>query len=309
MFDSAATNHPTTAPGLDPGVALQLPVAAYHQLIRTLRLTLPPPLSDSPEDLRRRDHAAIARIAALAPASAAEADLAGTFVAASEQWKDCLRLAQEPGTTAEWAAKCRAQALTMMRQATGALRLMLRIQESRRKLEADPAACNSLAWTEHCAAGFMLEALAFQPAEHDRPESNLSDMPVPPGNDAQPEAARPSGTPAAIAAPLAPPENLKLPPEPAPVEEPAANPLAEPEQPEQYAAIDPEWPAQCGPAPAKAGDTGAAPTRRPGRLPPEAFLPERTPGPPDDDLVQTLVAAATPALAAPDRAFPEPRAA
>jgi len=76
MSTDAAPDH--------PHLACQLPADAYWQLIRTLRLTLPPPLTDSPEDLTRRDHAVIARIAALAPANAAEADLAAQFVAASE---------------------------------------------------------------------------------------------------------------------------------------------------------------------------------------------------------------------------------
>src|SRR6202521_176796 len=98
-------------------LALQLPADAYYHLIRTLCLTLPPPLSDRPDDLARRNHAAITRIAALVPANASEADLAALFVAASEQWKDCLRLAQLPETTPQIAAKCRAQSLGMMRQA------------------------------------------------------------------------------------------------------------------------------------------------------------------------------------------------
>src|SRR5579875_4122730 len=96
--------------GTPTDLAVQLPADAYWHLVHTLRPTLPPPAGDSPEDLVRRDHAAIARIAALAPASAAEAELAAQFVAASEQWKDCLRLAQDAATTPEWAAKCRAQA-------------------------------------------------------------------------------------------------------------------------------------------------------------------------------------------------------
>src|SRR5205823_9282503 len=108
MFDSAAPNQ--------PDLDCQLLGNAYYHLIRTLRLTLPPPPGDSAEDLLRRDHAAIARIAALAPANAAEADVAAQFVAASEQWKDCLRLAQAPETTPEWVAKCRAQAASMIRQ-------------------------------------------------------------------------------------------------------------------------------------------------------------------------------------------------
>ena len=150
----------------DPSLADQLPAEAYYHLIRTLRLTLPPPPGGSPEDFRRRDHAAIAAVAALAPANAAEAKLAAQFVGASEQWTDCLRLAQLPETTPEWAAKCRAQALSMMRQANSALRLLLGTQQARQKLEADNVACNRLAWTEHVAIGLMAEALEYpQPSE------------------------------------------------------------------------------------------------------------------------------------------------
>src|SRR5260370_27122421 len=109
-------------------LALKLPADAYYHLVRTLCLTLPPPPSDGPDALAQRNHAAITRIAALIPANPAEADLAAQFVAASEQWKDCLRLAQLPATTPEIALKCRAQALSMMREAKSALRLLLRLQ-------------------------------------------------------------------------------------------------------------------------------------------------------------------------------------
>jgi hypothetical protein len=160
MFDAAPTH---------PDLALQLPADAYYHLVRTLRLTLPPPPADTPEDLARRDHAAIARIAALAPANAAEADVAAQYVAASEQWKDCLRLAQLPGTLPEAAHKCRAQANSMMRQALAALRLLLRMQEVRAKLEANSAACDRLAWSEHCATRLMAEALAPVPPPQPAP--------------------------------------------------------------------------------------------------------------------------------------------
>ena len=133
----------------------QLPADAYYHLIRTLCLTLPPPLSDSPDDLARRNHAAIARIAALAPANAAEADLAAQVVAASEQWKDCLRLARLPETTPKMALKCRAQAISMMREAQSALGLLLRLQEARRKREAgskrSPEEAPAKSGTEHSA--------------------------------------------------------------------------------------------------------------------------------------------------------------
>ncbi len=157
MPDSAAPTH--------TDFASQLPADAYSQLIRTLRLALPPPLSDSPDDLARRDHAAIARIAALTPANAAEADLAALYVAASEQWKECLCLAHQPDISASWAMKCRAQANSMMRQAQSALRLLLRMQAARQKTEANSAASERAAWTEHCAIGLMAQALSPRPEE------------------------------------------------------------------------------------------------------------------------------------------------
>src|ERR1700687_933299 len=114
MFTAAAPDRPNPAPapgldpGVDPGVALRLAADAYYHLARTLCLTLPPPPSDNPEHLLQRNHAAIAGVSALCPPNAAEAILAAEFVAASEQGRDCLRLAQLPETTPEMAAKCRA---------------------------------------------------------------------------------------------------------------------------------------------------------------------------------------------------------
>src|SRR5579875_2057252 len=169
---AAAPNH------ADP--ADRLPADAYYHLVRTLRLCLPPPPGDSPEDLLRRDHAAIARVAALVPANAVEADLAAQFVAASEQWKDCLRLAQDPDMAPKWAAKCRAQALAMMRQANAALRLLLRLQARREKIEADNVTRDRAAWTEHCAIGFMAEALA-SPHPDPLPEGEGAEKPSPSG--------------------------------------------------------------------------------------------------------------------------------
>jgi hypothetical protein len=228
----------------------RLPEDAYYHLVRTLCLTLPPPLTDSPDALAQRNHAAITRITALVPANAAEADLAALYVAASEQWKDCLRLAQLPETTPQWAAKCRAQALSMMRQAESALRLLFKLQDVRARREADNTACDRAAWTEHCAIALMAEALSPRPM------------------------------PAAGAQPPAPP--------PAPVEDAEPDPACRGPrsgvaEAEQYAAIYPER---------------AALIRRLGRVPDNATF-----GPPDDDLVQALITARTPALAALDREF------
>src|SRR5277367_3070994 len=140
--------------------AAQLPPGTYYELVHTLCLTLPPPLTDCPEDLARRDHSAIARIAALCPANAAEADIAALYVAASEQWKQCLHFARQSDPTSYWAQKCRAQANSMMRQSQSALRLLLRMQAAQQKLEANPEARDRAAWTEHCAITQMAEALS-----------------------------------------------------------------------------------------------------------------------------------------------------
>ncbi len=56
---------------------------------------LPPPITDTPEDLARRDNAAIAQVASLLPANADEATLAAQYVAAHAQAVDCLRLARK----------------------------------------------------------------------------------------------------------------------------------------------------------------------------------------------------------------------
>jgi hypothetical protein len=275
MFDSATPNHPDPAPdqvrGLSgAGLALRLPADAYWQLVHTLRLTLPPPLGDSAEDLLRRDHAAIARIAALAPANAAEADVAAQFVAASEQWKVCLRLAQAPETSPQWAMKCRAQALAMMRQANSALRLVLRLQQAREKRDADDAARDRAAWTEHCALGLMAEALAECPQN-----------PPPSQGAASPPA------PAASAQATAPPPGAE------PIPEAARRDRAELDPDliaaaERYAAAYPER---------------AAAIRRTGRLPCDV----RYFDPPEAALGRALIAGRTPALTALDSAAtPQP---
>lgn len=265
----------------------QLPADAYRHLIRTLRRTLPPPPGDSPDDLQKRDHAAIACVAALAPGNAAEGKLAARFVAASEHSDDCLRHARTPETTPEWAAKCRAQALGMMREANSALRLLLRMQEARRKLEADHVACDRAARAEHVAIALMAEALAQpasspavaatppepQPSEP-RIESGASEAPAKAG--AEPAAAVEEPSPAG--------RGQGEGTEPAPFEEPDTQAEAE-----HYAILYPER---------------AALIRRLGRLPDDPSF-----GPPDDDLVRALIAGGSPALAALDRAFAEAQAA
>jgi len=157
-----------------------LPRDAYYHLIFTLRATLPAS-TDSPEALAWRDHAAIAQVAALCPANAAEAALAAQYVAANAQAMACLLLARDPETSPEWVLRCTAQAAAMMRQSQGAFRLLANTQANRRKLESDNQAVTQAAWAEHIAAEWMAQAMPAggggPPAPQPSPEPTTPDPP------------------------------------------------------------------------------------------------------------------------------------
>jgi hypothetical protein len=68
-----------------PHPAIDLSTELYYQLVYTLTDLLPPPLDDSPEARHVRIHAAIAKVAALLPVNANEADLAAQCIAARAQ--------------------------------------------------------------------------------------------------------------------------------------------------------------------------------------------------------------------------------
>ncbi len=136
-----------------------LPREAFQEIMLTLRSALPPPAVDDPLVWARRDRAAMAGVAALLPVTAAEGRLAAQFVAADAWAMDCLRLAVERRREFEVARKCRAQAMSLMRESKSALRVLLRMQAARRAVEADEAASGQAAWAEHAAVGMMAAAL------------------------------------------------------------------------------------------------------------------------------------------------------
>jgi hypothetical protein len=156
---------------------LLLPRDAYWQVVQYLHVSLPPPTTDAPEDNARRIRAAIAEVASLLPATAAEATLAAQYVAANAQAMDCLREVREHAADPAFAMKCNAQSGYMMQQARGAIGTLQRMQDRRRKLEANTTAANQATWTEHCAAALMLRALP------DAPPVSLPDPPPPPEPD------------------------------------------------------------------------------------------------------------------------------
>ncbi|HME27798.1 MAG TPA: hypothetical protein VKI44_41855, partial [Acetobacteraceae bacterium] len=180
----------TSAEAEPPDLALLLPRSTYYQLIHTLRPSLPAPLTGSAEDLAHRDNAAIAHIAAMLPANADEADLAAQCVSASAHARDCQRLAQEyRGGDHTFFLKLHARADSWLRQAHAARRLLQRVQAERREREADPAAADRAAWTEHCAIGLMADALGRAPPAAMAEPPPVPEPPVP--EPAQAEAPKP----------------------------------------------------------------------------------------------------------------------
>ncbi len=137
----------------------------YYQVIHDLWRALPPPVSDRSEDLLRRDNAAMAVVASLLPADPEQAELACKFVALCAHAKDCLRLVNEHAANLPVATKCRAQALSMMRQACTVRSLLLRIQQGSRKSAAlGDTSANEPAWSDHGIVDRMTEALRQAPA-------------------------------------------------------------------------------------------------------------------------------------------------
>lgn len=265
------TPEPSPAPPLD--LTNTLPRDIYYAVAHALRRTLPPPMADTPEAEHRRDRVAIAQVAALLPANAAEAHLAATFVAANIHALDCMGLSRVPGTDPQDVARCVAQSASMSRQARGALRLLLQMQAVRRTMEATNAAADAAAWTEHTAMQWMAQALpGASPAIPKAPTPEPAARPEPAPT---PEAmARPETT--AIPEPTVTPEATPAPAQPR--REPPPKPLAEAEF---YALLYPQR---------------ARLIRRHGGVPDDARF-----GPPGDDIVHALVTGRSAALLALDQ--------
>ena len=160
-------------------LAYQLPRDTFHQVIHALRGALGPPVTNSPEDLIRRDNDAIARVASMLPASADEAHLAVQCVAAQVMALDCSRLARRHDPDTALALKCHTLSLGMMRQASAARRLLLRVQAIRQKREASNATLDQAAFTEHAAMSLMADALGRPPSVPIAPTAQPAPPPEP----------------------------------------------------------------------------------------------------------------------------------
>ena len=167
-------SHDVPAPP-QPDWTYALPRQALSAVILILRATLPPPLADTPAEWALRDRVAMAAVASLQPVTAAEGRLAAQFVAADAHASECLRLATERARQWEVSRRCRAQAMSMMRESRAALRLLLRLQAERRALAKDAAAAGAAEGAEHAAVSRMAEALVEAPASSEgEPRGNAA---------------------------------------------------------------------------------------------------------------------------------------
>jgi hypothetical protein len=142
-----------------PPPAIDLSIPNYYQLVYTLTGLLPPPLEDTPEAPRARNNAAVAKVAALLPVNANEADLAAQCIAARAQAEDLLRLIRENADDIKLMMRLNAQYSSMVRTSLSVHARLMRVQALRHKREAIEGAANEDAWTQHVAEQAMLRVV------------------------------------------------------------------------------------------------------------------------------------------------------
>src|SRR3984885_4707612 len=139
-----------------PPPTIDLSTPLYYQLVYTLTDLLPPPLDDTPEGLRARNLAAIAKVAALLPVNANETDLAAQCIAARAQAEEMLRRLRQHAGDIGLVMRLNAQYGSMMRTSLSVHGRLMRVQALRHKREAIECAANQDAWTQHVAERSML---------------------------------------------------------------------------------------------------------------------------------------------------------
>jgi hypothetical protein len=156
-----------------PHPTIDLATHLYYQLVYTLTDLLPPPLDDTPAALRTRNYAAIAKVAALLPVNANEADLAAQCIAARAQAEDILRLLRQHADDIGLVMRLNAQYGSMVRTSLSVLGRLTRMQALRQKRQALDGAANQDASAQHTAERSMLAVVdanaAWQKAA--RPEA------------------------------------------------------------------------------------------------------------------------------------------
>jgi len=143
-----------TLPPPHPTISLTAPF--YDQLAYTLTDLLPPPLDDTPEALRARNHAAIAKVAALLPVNANEVDLAAQCIVARAQAEDLLRQLRQNAGDIGLVMRLNALYGSTVRTSLAVHGHLMRAQAVRQKREAIDGAATRDAWTHHVVERSML---------------------------------------------------------------------------------------------------------------------------------------------------------
>jgi hypothetical protein len=144
----------TSAP---PRPSSYLTTDLYYQLVYTLTDVLPPPIDRTPDALRTRNLAAIAKIAALLPVNANEVDLAAQCIATRGQAEDLLRLVRQNADDIKLAMRLNAQYASMVRTSLSVQGQLIKVQTLRQKRATLESSANQDAWTLHIAERSMLE--------------------------------------------------------------------------------------------------------------------------------------------------------
>jgi hypothetical protein len=167
-----------TAP--PPHPAIDLSPLVYRQLVYTLTGLLPPPIDDSPEALRARNQAAVAKVAALLPVNANEADLAAQCIAARAQAEDMLRQVRRYAADIGLVMRLNAQYGSMVRTSLSVHARLMRVQALRHKREAIDGAADADAWTHHVAEQSMLKVVdpKARPQQAAQPEAAPVEAPA-----------------------------------------------------------------------------------------------------------------------------------
>jgi hypothetical protein len=139
--------------------AIDLSTELYYQLVYTLTDLLPPPLDDTPEALHVRNRAAIAKVAALLPVNANEADLAAQCIAARAQAEEMLRLLRQHAGDIGLVIRLNSQYGSMVRTSLSVHGRLMRVQALRQKREKIHDAVNQDAWALHIAEQSMLQVV------------------------------------------------------------------------------------------------------------------------------------------------------
>ena len=139
-----------------PHPVIDLSTPLYYQLVYTLTDLLPPPLDDTPQALHTRNHAAIAKVAALLPVNANEADLAAQCIAARAQAEEMLRLLRQHVDDIGLVTRLNAQYGSMVRTSLSVHGRLMRVQALRRKRQAVDGAAHQDAWALNAAERSML---------------------------------------------------------------------------------------------------------------------------------------------------------